>query len=205
MQVKRLKIADLKKAGYNPESRVSEKSILSLAKSITKVGLIYPISVSTTNKVIDGHRRLAAAELLGWEEIPCLVTATENEDEVYAEVNANTQKLGGAQSIQVWLKNPHAVTPRTATFLENMQDQVGLALIKKLAQSGFSMTPIRILNKLARYTEDNDPKFLKEALAWMIRWRNTGIVRSYMRMQLPAHELHKAIKSGKNLRVVYHA
>jgi ParB/RepB/Spo0J family partition protein len=46
---------------------------LALATSIAEVGLLHPIVVNPAGKLIAGERRLAAAKLLGWNEIPTTI------------------------------------------------------------------------------------------------------------------------------------
>jgi ParB-like chromosome segregation protein Spo0J len=44
--------------------------IESLAESIDKVGLLSPIVVDSSDRLVAGHRRLLAVELLGWSSVP---------------------------------------------------------------------------------------------------------------------------------------
>jgi hypothetical protein len=63
----------------NPREKLTD--IDDLAASIRQVGLIQPLVVQPTNRddqadayqIIAGHRRYAAALLLGWLNVPCLV------------------------------------------------------------------------------------------------------------------------------------
>jgi N6-adenosine-specific RNA methylase IME4 len=45
----------------------------SLADSIQEVGLLHPVVVTAEGRLIAGQRRLAACDLLGWEEVPVTV------------------------------------------------------------------------------------------------------------------------------------
>lgn len=45
----------------------------SLADSIKEVGLLHPVVVTPEGRLIAGRRRLAACELLGWDEVPVTV------------------------------------------------------------------------------------------------------------------------------------
>ena len=51
--------------------------IQSLADSITAVGLMHPPVVTVDNTLVAGFRRIKAAELLGWAEIPVRVIDTD--------------------------------------------------------------------------------------------------------------------------------
>jgi ParB family chromosome partitioning protein len=54
----------------------------SLAESMTEVGLLHPIVVTEGLRLIAGCRRLAAARLLGWLEVPVTVIASITEADV---------------------------------------------------------------------------------------------------------------------------
>lgn len=47
--------------------------IQGLADSLRDNGLLQPIGVTGKSELVFGHRRLEAAKLLGWNEIPCVV------------------------------------------------------------------------------------------------------------------------------------
>lgn len=49
------------------------ESVKDLAKSISEVGLLNPITITADNTLIAGRHRLEAAKLLGWTEIECTV------------------------------------------------------------------------------------------------------------------------------------
>lgn len=58
--------------------RENVKGVEALAESMNE-RLIYPIILNSNYELIDGGRRYAAAELLSWEDIPCLIRS-ENEE-----------------------------------------------------------------------------------------------------------------------------
>ena len=65
-------IADLKLANYNPRT-ISERMLDELGHSITTYGFLQPVIVNTTtDTVVGGHQRIAAALKLGWTEVPVI-------------------------------------------------------------------------------------------------------------------------------------
>lgn len=64
----------------------------SLADSIDTIGLIHPIVISPTNRLVAGGRRIEAARLLGWDTIPVTVihTLADATDALMAERDENT-------------------------------------------------------------------------------------------------------------------
>ena len=65
-----LKISEIK---IGERFRKSSGSLSSLVASIREVGLLHPVVVSEKNELIAGVRRLEAARLLGWTEIPATI------------------------------------------------------------------------------------------------------------------------------------
>ena len=50
-----------------------ESDVLDLVNSISEVGLLQPLVVTTDRTIISGHRRFSAIRSLGWEEVECEV------------------------------------------------------------------------------------------------------------------------------------
>ena len=68
----RIKISNIK---INPGRREAEpKAVEELARSITAVGLMNPVTLDQNNTLVAGLHRLEAAKLLGWTEIECVVS-----------------------------------------------------------------------------------------------------------------------------------
>jgi ParB family chromosome partitioning protein len=54
------------------------RDLAGLAESIERIGLLHPIIVTPQNLLIAGERRLAAAQLLGWDDVPARVVDIEH-------------------------------------------------------------------------------------------------------------------------------
>lgn len=66
------KLTTLQIAKIRIEGRVRQDlgDVRGLADSIARVGLLHPVVVTPDHRLVSGARRLAAARLLGWTEIP---------------------------------------------------------------------------------------------------------------------------------------
>lgn len=83
----RIKISDIK---INPGRREAEpKAIEELAKSISAVGLMNPVTLDQNNTLIAGLHRLEAAKLLGWTEIECTAMGMDDVQAELAEIDEN--------------------------------------------------------------------------------------------------------------------
>ena len=67
----------------------SLKGINELARSISEVGLLNPITVDADHALIAGLHRLEAAKILGWTEIECTVCGLEGLQAELAEIDEN--------------------------------------------------------------------------------------------------------------------
>jgi hypothetical protein len=204
MELKRIKIASLKSAKHNPKARTTSKSIRSLVNSIERVGLLYPILVTKNNEIIDGHRRVSAFKELRIEEIPVIVGQSENADECYAEVNANSQKLNGNQTLSVYLKNPLAVTHRARGSFQLAEARLGRRLLERMAEHGFSLRIYRVAQHIAHYVAvESDNAFLTKASVWLMKHRNLRLVQGYIELKQNPKILYNAILSGRALEVTF--
>ena len=75
MEFKRLKIADLIPASYNPRKKLKpgDKEYQKIKNSITEFGYVEPIIVNYDMTVIGGHQRLTVLMDLGYTEAQCVV------------------------------------------------------------------------------------------------------------------------------------
>jgi len=95
MLIKKLKIADLKPAEYNPRQSTKQQEA-NLKESLTKFGVVEPIivnqNVERTNIIIGGHFRVRELKKMGFKEVDCVILdlPLEDEKELNIRLNANT-------------------------------------------------------------------------------------------------------------------
>ena len=83
----RIKISNIK---INPGRREAEpKAVEELARSITAVGLMNPVTLDQNNTLVAGLHRLEAAKLLGWTEIECTTIGIDSVQAELAEIDEN--------------------------------------------------------------------------------------------------------------------
>ena len=88
----RMKISEIK---INPGRRdTQQRNVEELARSITAVGLMNPITVTQDNTLIAGLHRLEAVKLLGWTEIECVVSEADGLQAELAEIDENFVRAG---------------------------------------------------------------------------------------------------------------
>jgi DNA modification methylase len=95
MEIKTIKIKDLRPAEYNPR-HWDEKAISDLERSIERFGIVDPLIVNSApgreNVVIGGHFRLYVAKKMGMETVPVVyvnIPDKEKEKELNLRLNRN--------------------------------------------------------------------------------------------------------------------
>ena len=72
MQIKDVNVAEIKKYSRNAKTHPRDQ-IEAIANSIKNFGFKQPLVLDKDNTIIIGHGRLAAAEYLGLETVPCIM------------------------------------------------------------------------------------------------------------------------------------
>lgn len=77
---------------YANNARIhSEQQVKQIAASIQEFGFINPVIIDKSNGIIAGHGRVMAAELLGIEEVPCVIVEGLTEAQKKAYILADNQ------------------------------------------------------------------------------------------------------------------
>jgi len=144
-------------------------SVKDLAKSISKVGLLNPITITADRILIAGRHRLEAAKLLGWTEIECTVTelsgllaelaeidenfvrnnltAIEFGDlllrrkEIYEELHPETKHGGDRKSEKI--KNAKCTHDSAKSFVVDTAEKLGVnpSTVRRELQTAKNLTP----------------------------------------------------------------
>jgi hypothetical protein len=80
---------------YNPRKMFEQTEIHALAESISKVGLLNLVRVRQDESgfvLVHGHRRVRAARLLKWKDIPATVVTCSDEEPLLASVIENLER-----------------------------------------------------------------------------------------------------------------
>ena len=83
MDIRKIKITDLKEYGNNPVIH-SKEQINKLAEIIKQYGFRQPIVIDKDYIIVAGHGRLQAVKKLGYREIDCVVADDLSEEEIRA-------------------------------------------------------------------------------------------------------------------------
>lgn len=100
MNLKKLKIGDLKIATYNPRKELTEKDkeYQKIKNSIIEFGYVTPIIVNSDMTVISGHQRLKVLKELKYEDIDCIIVEFDKNKEKLLNIALN--KISGEWDYQ---------------------------------------------------------------------------------------------------------
>jgi ParB/RepB/Spo0J family partition protein len=133
--------------GFNPRTQMEIKALEGLSQSIAEEGLLVPLVVREDEqsggfKLVDGHRRFAAAELARLEEVPVVVRTGEPHDHLVAALVANLQREdlnpldeanGYRRLVEAGLTTP-GVAQRLGVAQKRVTDRLGLLELGPEAQ-----------------------------------------------------------------------
>ena len=95
MNIKKMKLAELKPAPYNPRT-ISEAALRGLSASIKRFGLVEPIIVNKrSGNVVGGHQRLKVLESEGVKETQVVIVDLDEAEEKALNVALNNQAIAG--------------------------------------------------------------------------------------------------------------
>ena len=89
MEIKKLKVKDLKYAPYNPR-KISDEMLEKLKRSIKEFGYVEPIIVNQRNmQVVGGNQRLKVLEDLEIEEVEAVIVDLDDAKEKTLNISLN--------------------------------------------------------------------------------------------------------------------
>lgn len=94
-QARLIPLARLRPSSANVRQTIDPVGIAELAESIRDQGLLQPLVVRREGDgyvIIAGHRRWAACQRLGWEEVPCIIRETTAEQSLEQQLIENIQR-----------------------------------------------------------------------------------------------------------------
>lgn len=209
-------VNEVEYADYNPSGRTDTKSagFNELRKQVEKDQKIYQsimvreITDEVTGKktlvLIDGHRRLTVARVLGHKKIPAKVfTCTDEEaDYIYGSLNATARKHTGGEKLAVWAIAPGAVTSKFAARMAKLTEEVNAELLHRLAAKGMSDRAVSVAKRVAKHCEVADQVgILNKVLTWLIDLPagGIGIVEKAIKAQVSKTAILSAVDENRPL------
>jgi len=211
INVQWVNIESLKEADFNPFRRTTDQNTKGLVANMAKNGFraIYPIVIGNDGIVGDGHRRLAAAKILGLKEVPVVIDPDLTSAEIYM-LQLDILKQTGKDLFDAIARGmPTSVLPaKQQKQLRRIADVAGEDAInymidRKLSPSSIQWVELAI-KYINRHADDinTDHAFGFKVLKWMFEYNETLGIQSFVRDGKDVNSLLWSINYNKPLRRV---
>jgi hypothetical protein len=194
-------LKNLKAAKYNPPDRM-KKDLKTLMDSFKKHGQIIPIVVGQGDELVEGHRRVAAARKLGWTELKA-IRVLEDAPIIFREINVNTHKHNGAQTMQVYMADKRAVSDKIRKEGDLYLSLIGRPAMKKMADEGAGFGSMRLAYRLLKKGDCFNKRNFLTLVNYMWKNKNSYAVRLAFRNGTTPAQILKTAKSGQLIKIRY--
>lgn len=200
-----MSVGTIQCAPFNPENRTEENERLkNLMQGIKDLGgIVYPLIVSSDNRLIDGHRRLACAKKLGIKEVPCIVLPLELQRAWIVLNDTQLPIMGGGWTEIVYHGVAIANLPtKQRRALQQIYDLVGDEGIEAMATKTRPMSPhvLSWAKRICRYIDDTTDEMIGITLLWLVEHNMQKPARFAMENGVPPQSLARLIKSNKPIK-----
>ncbi len=203
-KVQFVSIERIKPAAFNPPSRIGHQSIKDLKASIERVGIIYPLIVTKDFDLVDGHRRLECARLIGMESVPVIVREG-GQKELFNEVNTTSKKLTQADDLFVYLSGG-SMTGRSKRPIELTEKLMGHEFLEYMAENKISPhSVLSVTGQVMKYIGVNDwtdgeSQIAIKCIRWMAENKGQFAARTAIVSRTDPAYIVECIENNKPLR-----
>lgn len=209
-KVKMVAVAELKKAGFNPPKRTDQPRLKDLCDAIRRLGgIVQPLIIANDYRIIDGHRRAAAADMLKIMEVPCIVVPISLQ-EGWSTLNSSQKNITGHDWLYIYhigveLEN---LPKKKQREIRRIEDLLGKEAIEMLVAKGMTTTVLSWARKVARYISNLEGRqqpnhnTLAMCLRWLIDQNQQYAARTAMERQMDRDVLRYAIEKNRKIAAV---
>ena len=127
---RRVAIDDLRPAARNARTH-SDAQLAQIARSIEQFGFTNPVLIDSDGGIVAGHGRVAAAQMLGMAEVPCIEIGWLSEDPSTSKVSRRRVNGGDADALIALLDRCRRDAAAQAT------EAVGIERVFEAGYEGF--------------------------------------------------------------------
>lgn len=206
IEVVQMAVEDVNAAHFNPPHRVTDKEVRELADTIRTHGIISALTMSIDdNCLADGHRRLAAAKLVGLTTVP-VQWRHGTAAELWALMNRTARPItsrdwwiASSREIAVATNANRRMSKRLESLLRILEPE-DYAEMAQRRSPGIFTTAIRVANYVGHGKDDT---FMRACLLWLDKHDQQRPVIDALRKdaQAPASAFIAAITEDRPLRV----
>jgi hypothetical protein len=187
--------------GFNPALRTTNGAMRGLVEQVRRYGrVLVPIILTKDNRLIDGHRRVAAAKELGIECVPCIFIDGDPRQLFSALNNSSSNRaLKPTEWMDFYLQGGDVPSKDLVSKISGLEKLVGRRGLRELADRGISPSIYQWVVLVSNYCDDTSHKFMTSLLWWMINHRMSYTARKAVESGTPPQMIFDAIQSDKPL------
>ena len=202
MQLVTMKVKDVRANDDNPPERTDRNNkFKNLMKSVSKVGLMSPIVISSDNRLINGTRRLAVHKDLGKKTIKAIRHNSQSStrfDEFFLECNT-VEKITGSQWAWRYLKGA-SVPSHLRRMFSSLETIGGKACLQRMVELKKSPVSFAIgLTMFRNYTGNMSKVMAKKVIYWMLYVDSAYRLKLLIGEYVPMQVLVNAVKEKKQI------
>lgn len=204
--VVQMAVEDVNAAKFNPPHRTAEKEVRDLAATIAEHGIISPLTMSVEDQCLaDGHRRLAAAKLIGLATVP-VQWRHGRAAELWALMNRTAKPINqrdwwiaSSKEIAIAANANRRMGNRLAALLRVLGEE-DYEEMSQRRSPGIFTTAVRVANYVGLGKDD---EFLRACLLWLDKHDQQRPVIDALKKdaQAPVSAFLSAIREDRPLRV----
>lgn len=152
--VREIGVSEIRPCPYQPRCEFDRQELEALAKSISQLGLLQPLTVREVGgefQLVCGERRLRAARIAGLERVPCLVTDLSDREAAVACLTENLQR----RDLNCF---------EQAEGIRRLIGEFGLTQQQAAVRLGLSQPSVANKLRLLRLSEDERRKIVESGL-----------------------------------------
>jgi hypothetical protein len=193
-----LAVGEIKVAGFNPASRTEAGKLRDLKREIEADGkILEPLWVTPDGILVDGHRRLACAKALGYEQVPALIVEGDPLT-LFRKKNGQQMHLTPVQWLDFYSRGGEP-PKRMSRPIQEVQRLVGEDGLSALVQMRKSPNYINMVRSISEYCGDTSDEFMRQVFWWLLKRRQQFAVRRAMADEIPPDILTQAIQEDKTI------
>lgn len=200
--IRLVKLPQFKPAPWNPPNRVAKAAIRYIKDSLEWMGQASPVIITKGKLLVDGHRRLAAATMLGWTWLEAkLLDDTVSPEEAYAQINFSSRRTSMKDMFQAFMINSYAIPLFYRDKFIRMQNAIGKQLMREMLEAGLSFTSFLTAVKAAEVSSLD----VKDIIRWLIVTNGKSQLKIMLEEEISSAALRKIIVSGKLAEIRFDA
>lgn len=202
----------LRKAPYNPSHvrcNVDDPEFQKLVAKIREYGQVEPVIIlrqKNTLYVVEGHRRVAACELIGIPVMCIVYLEIPDREKWYVDLNDTKAAHSGkrAGDIYKYLHEPNAVKTKTRRMLERLERELpdGLRDMLKMEKLGLTITSVVHIrsarNKLEEIGSFHDAREIAE---WAVKNKQINVIRDVLQAKIDVEDFRDALEGNYRIRL----